>query len=171
MANQFAGGFRRRVRRDRLANRIVFAERNFRVAAVDRRRRAEHKLFDAVLAREFEQVYGAVDVGLRVELGFGERWAHAGAGSEMNDAIEMVFFEDVVECGAIANVSLYEFVSRIFEVFANVLAFDVGVIEVVEIIDNDDLIDAGSQQSIDEMRADKSGTPGNQKIFHDYFVA
>jgi len=89
----------------------------------------------------------------------------------MNDTIESVCAEDVFQCAVTANIYLGQCVSRIFNVFANVLAFDVWAVEVVEVVDDDDLIDVAREQSINEMRADESGASGHENIFHDYFVA
>ncbi len=55
------------------------------------------------------------------------------------------------ECCAIANVDFDQLVTWIFEVVANVRAFDLGIVEVVEVVDNGDVFDVRSEQSIDEV--------------------
>jgi hypothetical protein len=51
----------------------------------------------------------------------------------------------------VANVRLDEFVTRIFAVLANVRAFDFGLVEIVEIVNDRDLIDVRAEESIDQM--------------------
>ena len=87
-----------------MSNRIVFAERNLRVYAVDRRRRAKHKLFDVVVPGQFEQIQRAVDVGLAVKFGFRKRWSHTGTSGQVDDAVKVLSFENVFERGAVANI-------------------------------------------------------------------
>jgi hypothetical protein len=66
------------------------------------------------MARELEQVKRAVDVCFGVELRFGKRWSNACSGGEVNYAIEARLFEDLFECGAVANVDFVNAVARIF---------------------------------------------------------
>jgi hypothetical protein len=85
-------------------------------------------LFDVVLARQFQEIDCAVDVGFGVELRFAERRAYAGARGQVNDAVEVVLIENFFKRGAIANVDCGEFVSGIGYVFADVGAFYLGVL-------------------------------------------
>jgi hypothetical protein len=69
----------------------------------------------------------------------------------MNDAIEVCVGKRLVQCCAISNIDFGEFVTLIFEVTADVVAFDVGIVEVVEVIDDGDVFDVRCEQTIDEM--------------------
>jgi hypothetical protein len=151
VTKKFTCGFSRRVRRDWLPNRIVFTEGHLGVDAVNGRRRTKDKLADAVLAREFEEINRAVDIGFSVELGLAERRAHTRARGQVHDTVEASLFEELVECGAIANVCLGELVTLVFEVFANVLTFDLWFVEVVEVVNNSDLVNVRTQQPIYKM--------------------
>jgi len=67
MTEQLAGCFRRCIRRNRIKNRIVLAERDLRVHAVHGGRRTEDKLLHAMRASELEQIQRAIDVCLDVK--------------------------------------------------------------------------------------------------------
>ena len=49
---------------------------------------------------------------------------------------------------------------------ANVVALDLGVVEIVEVVDYGDLFDVRGEQSIDEMRADETGAASYKNPFH-----
>src|ERR1700752_137656 len=118
------------------------------------------------MAREFEKIDGAVDVGFRVELRLAQRRTHARARGQVHDAVEVVLIEELVQCGAIANVEFDEFIAWVFEVFADVFAFNLWFVEVVEVVNNCNLIDISAQQPIDKMRSDKASATGYEKVFH-----
>src|SRR5688500_8955295 len=114
VAEQFAGALRRGVRRDWLSNRIVFAERNFRVDAVDGGRRAEDELLDVVLPCELQQVQRSVDIGFVVKLRLVKRRSNARSCCEMNDAVEVVVREGLFQCFAISYAVFCQYVKWCF---------------------------------------------------------
>jgi hypothetical protein len=49
--------------------------------------------------------------------------------------------------------------------------FDLGLVKVVEVVNDRDLIGAAAKQTIDKMRTDKTRAAGDEKLFHRSFVA
>lgn len=84
----------------------------------------------------------------------------------MNDAIELSIGERLFQSRAVSDIGFNKSVTRIAEVLADVGAFDIRFVEVVEIVDDRDLFDAGSQQSIDKMRADEARAASCENPFH-----
>ena len=142
MTKKFAGAFGCGVRRDGLTDWIFLAEGNLGVYSINRRRRSEDELFDAVVPRKFEQMQGAADVGFTVQKWLCEGWSHAGASGEVNNCIEVRVSEDWFERFQISNINFGEGITWIRQVTLNVVALDPGFVEVVKVVDYRDVFGA-----------------------------
>ena len=89
VTRRFAGDLGRGIRRDRLADEIVFAKRHSRVDAIDRAGRAEDELPHTAAPRRFQQRVGAAHVGRFVSQRVSKRRADAGARRQMHDGVKL----------------------------------------------------------------------------------
>ncbi len=166
VTQQLARRFGRRVRRDRLEDRIVLGERRLLVLAVDGRGRAEDELPHAARAREFEQVDRAVDVGLGVERRLRERGPDARARRQMHDHVNRLFAERACERRAVADVRLDESERCAPHVRLDVRALDGRIVEVVEVVHDRHAPSALAKQPLDQMRADKTRAARDKDVSH-----
>src|ERR1051326_3161730 len=119
-----------------------------------------------MLSRELEQIDGAVNIRLYVEPRLFQRRPHARARCQMHDAIKGRFSECSFQRRVVPDVGVNQFVIWTLKVLANVVAFDRGRVEIVEIIDDGDPPIAFAEKPIDKMRADKSRAACDQDVSH-----
>src|ERR1044072_4262749 len=101
---QLAGSFGGGVGRDRLTNRIVFAEWHLRVDAVDGRRGTENKLLRAVRPRQLQKIHRAVDICFGVQQRLLQRRRHARPSRKMGDGGKRALSKDLIERRFVAYV-------------------------------------------------------------------
>ncbi len=160
LARELAGG----VGRDGRKNRVVLAEGNLRVHAIDGRRRRDGDFFDTMFSRGFEEIDRALHVDALVKRRFGQARTHARARGEVDDLVELDRGKNLGERGGIGEIAVDEF-KRLGERLdvAEVAAFELRVVGSVEVVERPDRV-AVVQEPFANMRADEAGAAGDQKI-------
>ena len=164
MRHQLVGLFAGGVQADRVVDRVVGGERNLGVGAVDAGRAGVDEVLDAVVAAAFEQVGEADDVGLHVGVRILQRVAHAGLRGEVDDGVEVAFFEQVFGHHAVGDVVFEEAEVGVGLQLFQSRELERRIIVVVEVVDADDFV-AALEQNLCNMHADKTGGASNQN-FH-----
>lgn len=113
------------------------------------------------MAAGFEEVEGAIDIGGEIELGLPDRGPDPGSGGEVNDGVEFAPFKDAVDEVGITNVSFDHLYS--IKKARDVEALDFGIIVVVEVVDDGDLVSL-IQKGLDEVGSDKASSAGDQVV-------
>ena len=117
--------------------------------------------------RELEQIQRAIDVCFRIEQWLCKRRPHTSACGEMDYAVKSPASKYFLQCSEIADVNFVQIVFQVCQVPACVLAFDRGIIEIVEVIDDVDVPIPFSEQPIDKTRANESRTAGDECFIDD----
>ena len=136
MAERFAGKFRRRVRRDRIEDRVLLPERHLLVHAVHAGRRGEYEPLHAELPCQLEQVLCPDNIDSCVELGLRERRTDPGTRGEMNNGIKGLRRKHPTEI--VADVSFDQ--CRLARKCTNVVAFQRWIIKVIKVVDKGNCI-------------------------------
>src|SRR6185437_7679349 len=89
----------------------------------------------------------------------------------MHNAVEVIFREYLFECSAISDINFRDVVSRIVELILNVVTLDRRIVEVVEIVNDSDALNAGRKQPINQMRTNKACAASDEKVFHLAFCS
>jgi hypothetical protein len=92
-----------------------------------------------------------------------DRWTHSHLGRQVDDDIEDLFGEQLLEHGILSDVGLNQTIAGIFEVIGDIGAFDLRIVEIVEIVDDDDPGRMLGQQAVYQMTAYESCPAGDQK--------
>jgi hypothetical protein len=87
----------------------------------------------------------------------------------MSDSVEFAALKQRIDRFGVANVRLAKNEIPIVKVRRNVAAFDLGRVKRIEIVDNGNFPNSFGQQTIDEMRPDKSGSASYQNMFFPHY--
>ena len=105
---RLAGQLARGIGRDGREDGVAFREWDARVDPIDRGRRGDGNLFDAIAPGGLEEVDGAFDVDPLIEGRFFQAWPHAGSGGKVNDLVEFDAAEQLVQHSAVGEVAVHE---------------------------------------------------------------
>src|SRR5579885_1425810 len=119
---------------------VLHGERHPRIAAVNRARRCEHKMFDVGMSAAFEDVQKPCKVAVGVRMGIRERVADTGLGSEMHDAAYWIAIKHGRNGGAIRKVDSFKLKCRKGSQAREPRFFQPHVIVRVEVVEPEDLI-------------------------------
>ena len=107
---------------------------------------------------EFEQVKCAIDIRFRIEFWLAQRRPNTGARRQVHDHVKFVFPEQGRHRHCVANVGVNEPVIRRSQMFGNIGVFYLRRVKIVKIVNDSYLPAALAEQTINKMRANKSGT-------------
>lgn len=159
---QFAGGFRCSIRRNRCKRR-VFTKRRRGCRTIHRTGRTKDKPFDAVAFGQIEQVHRAGDIDVLIGARVHHRRPYARLRAQMNDRIEHFVGKKLFERFVIAQISFDQAIGRMFQVFFDVGAFNLRIVELIKIVQHHDSRSLQSQQPIHQMTSNKTGSARDQK--------
>ena len=135
---KFAGDFRSRIRADRLGEMKIFRERDFLADTVDRGTRREDKALDAGVARRFEQMQRAADIGIVVKLRLIDGRPDASTRRQMGDRVKFFAMEKQVHRGAVAQIDPMD--GNVPRNGRDIRLFGLRIVKVVEIVENRDFV-------------------------------
>jgi hypothetical protein len=161
VAEQFAGLFCGRVRRNRVVDLVGFAKWHLLPVAVDRGRRGEDEVPHPVETAALEQVGGALDVDLLVERRPGDGGPHPRPGGQVHHPLRPESGENRREQPGVEDVAAHQFEICVLLRAFQVARFERRVIEVVEVVQPEHLVPAG-QQAVGEIRTDEAGGTGHE---------
>ena len=116
----------------------------------------------AVDACHLEQVEGAGHIGFVIEPGLRQTRPNARPRSQVNDAVELTFIKDLFDSRVVANISLNKSIAVATQMPGDIRQLDIRRIEIVEVIDDSYLPCALRNEMVNEVRADETGTAGDQ---------
>ena len=88
----------------------------------------------------------------------------------MDDAIEVGCSKDLFERICVADVRLDKIVVAALKVIDDICAFDLGLVEIVEVVDDCYAPGPFGKQTIDQVRSDESRSTGYKNLFHEQLV-
>src|ERR1044071_2971985 len=106
MSQRLTSQFACSVRRDRARNRVIFRKWDFRIDAVDRRRRGNGDFPNQIAARRLQQIDGSFDIHALVHRRLFQTGAYTRTRSEMNDLIKSNTPQKLLEAIALSQVCL-----------------------------------------------------------------
>lgn len=156
------------VERHRRVDAVLLGERNLLVAAVDRAGAGVDEVLDRVMAAGLEHIEESDEVALEVGARVLDGVADTGLGSEVHHYIEAVLCEQALDEGGVAQVAAHEGEAAVcvgLGQHAQAGVLDTGVVVAVEVVETDDNVIGLLDQHLDEERADKAGSSGDE-----YFI-
>lgn len=128
-------------------------------------------MLDLPVARDFEQVEMADEIGLHIGMRVLDGIAHAGLRAEMDDAVELGTFQRRAEARIIGEILAVEreAVAAHLAQIGKARFLQPHVVIVVEIVDADDLI-AARQELAGKTVTDKPGRAGDENAHFDHLT-
>ena len=158
--------FRLTIRVGRAPDGIAFHKRYPFRDAIDRRGRGEDEVIDPVFPHHIKDVEGASEVILIILNRLRDAFADGFVAREMDDRVDLVFFEDLFGVRFLRHVDLIELRPNMSEGFNPI---EHGLLRVIKIVDHDRLI-TRLNEGDDGLTSDEAQTSRNQDGMHNLLL-
>ena len=163
-AHLLARHLRHGVGTDGLKDGILLGEGHFLVHAVDGGAAGKDELLHAVALAGLQQVEGALDIGVDVELRLFDGGPHASTGRQVDHGVILALGKHLFHRGRVTQVAIGH-ADAILKA-GDIVALDGRVIIIIEIV-NDSNLEAGGQKALDGVGSDEAGSAGDKNSLHD----
>ena len=167
ISQQFTRLLRRGIRTDGIVHVLLLGKEGGFATAIHTGRTGKHEILDAVSMTQLHQPRGALDVGMDVDEGILNTGTDAGPCGQVAHPLGTVGLEDVGDEGLVADVAAADgdAVGSVFvQKEGEVGLLDLGVVLVIDFIDNDNVVTTGKEM-IGHVRADESRAARHEDLF------
>ena len=168
--HQLVGFLGRGVEADRVIDRMVLAERQPGVGAVDAGAAGVGQMLDLPMPAQFQHVEEGDQVGLGVGVRVVDRVAHAGLRGQVQHALWLPVAQGGLHARQVGQVLLDEAEVGVAGQLREPVALELDVVVGRQIVDADHLV-AAFEQAQCGVHADETGTAGEQNLHVESFQA